>query len=274
MPHRNRDGSTSPEARLGAELRKSRQEVGWSQERLAQKIQFSTAMVGFIERAERRPTQDFVLRCEAALGIAGRLQELWAECEQTTPRWFRPWTRIEAEARSIRMWEPLLVPGLLQTQDYARTVLGTEPAGSERKVEELLKARLHRQKILERDDPPVVSVLIDEGVLYRPVGGKEVMYQQLEHLLKLASRPRVTIQVIPVDIGATPGLLGGFAIAQVPGERDAAYMESCTNGQVTDRIDEVHAITLRYEAIHAWAYPQHVSKLIIQEMQVKYGPEG
>ncbi len=274
MPRRNRDGSLSPEARLGAELRKARQELGWSQEQLAQKIQFSTAMVGFIERAERRPTQDLVLRCEAALGITGRLQELWAECEKTTPRWFRPWTRIEADARAIRMWEPLLVPGLLQTQEYARVVLATEPAGSERKVEELLRARLHRQKILERDDPPVVSVLIDEGVLYRPVGGREVMYQQLEHLLKLASRPRVTIQVVPVDIGATPGLLGGFAIAQISGERDAAYLETCTNGQVTDRIDEVHSVTLRYEAIHAWAYPQHVSKQVIEEVQVKYGPQG
>jgi hypothetical protein len=230
-------------------------------------------MVGFIERAERRPTQDLVLRCEAALGITGRLQELWAECEQTTPRWFRPWTRIEAEARAIRTWEPLVMPGLFQTEGYARAVLGAEPAGSAEKVEELLRARLQRQKILNRDDPPVISALIDEGVLYRPIGGKKVMYEQLGVLLKMISRPRVTIQIVPVNVGATAGLLGSFAIAQVAGQRDAAYLESCTNGQVTDRVDEVQAVSLRYEAIHAWAYPQHMSEQVIREMQVKYESE-
>ena len=274
MPPNKPDTTSTPEAVLGAELRRLRLESGWSQEDLAARIQFSSALVGFVERAERSAKQDFVLRCEAALGADGVLQKLWAACGKTSPRWFRPWTKIESEALAIRTWQPLVIPGLLQTADYARALLSAEPAGSEEQVEELLKARIQRQKIFERASPPVMSVLIDEGVLYRPVGGREVMYHQLEHLLDMMARPRVTVQVVPVSIGATAGLLGGFSIAKVTGERDAVYLESASSGQVTDRLDEVHSITLRYDAVHAWAHPKHVSQQVIREMKVKYEPQG
>jgi transcriptional regulator with XRE-family HTH domain len=266
--------SNTPEARLGEELRRSREALGWTQDDLAERIQFSGSMVGFVERAERAPTEDFVLRCEAALGAAGKLVPLLAGCEKSSPRWFRPWTKIEAEARVLRLWEPLLVPGLLQTPEYARAVLRTEPGVLERDVEELLAARMQRQKLFERPDPPIVAAIIDEGVLYRPVGGQEVMHWQLEHLLELVRHPRVTVQVVPVSIGATAGLLGGFAVAQVTGQRDAAYLDNPLNGQVTDRADEVHAITLKYDAVRAWAHPLHVSEQLIREMKVKYESQG
>ncbi|GLW05985.1 transcriptional regulator [Microtetraspora sp. NBRC 13810] len=265
---------STPEKLLGAEIRRLRHEQGISQEHLAAKIQFSPAMVGFVERGERTPTQDFVARCEAALG-ARTLQPLWGECApKNAPRWFRPWTKIEAEARTIRIWEPLLVPGLLQTHDYARAVLSAEPAVSRERVEELLKARIQRQNVFDQPSPPVVSVLIDEGVLYRPVGGVAVMHRQLEHLVEMMARPCVTVQVVPVAVGATAGLSGAFALAQVAGARDAAYLDNPINGQVTDREDEVHAITLRFDAVRAWAHPQHVSEQVIREMKVKYEPQG
>ncbi|WP_329083764.1 MULTISPECIES: helix-turn-helix domain-containing protein [unclassified Streptosporangium] len=274
MPRKKRDMSNTPEERLGQELRRLRESLGWSQDDLAAKIQFSSAMVGFLERAERAPKEDFFLRCEAALGAVGKLMPLFAQCEKTSPRWFRPWTKIEAEARVLRMWEPLVMPGLLQTPDYARAVLRCEPGVSEREVEELVTARIQRRKIFDRATPPMVSVVIDEGVLYRPVGGTEVMYHQLEHLLELMARPYLTVQVVPVSIGATTGLSGAFALAQIAGQRDAAYLDTPINGQVTDRADEVHAVTLKYDAVRAWAHPLHVSEQVIREMKVKYEPQG
>ncbi|MEV6985515.1 helix-turn-helix transcriptional regulator [Sphaerisporangium sp. NPDC051017] len=264
----------TPEARLGEEIRRLREALGWSQNDLAKRIQFSAALVGFVERAERAPKEDLVLRCEAALNANGKLQPLFAECAKTTPRWFRPWTKIEAEARSLRLWEPLLIPGLLQTPDYARAVFQTQPGISDKEVDDLLAARTQRQQILNRSVPPMLAVVIDEGVLHRPVGGREVMNHQLEHLLELMTRPRISVQVVPISIGATIGLLGGFALAQVAGERDAACLDTPLNGQVTDRADEVHSIMLQYDAIRAWAHPLHVSEQVIREMKVTYDPQG
>ncbi|MFC6080584.1 helix-turn-helix domain-containing protein [Sphaerisporangium aureirubrum] len=274
MPRKKRDMSNTPESRLGEELRRSREALGWTQDDLAERIQFSGSMVGFVERAERSPTEDFILRCEAALGADGKLVPLLAGCEKSSPRWFRPWTKIEAEARVLRLWEPLVLPGLLQTAEYARAVLRTEPGVLERDVEELLAARMQRQKVLDRPDPPIVAAIIDEGVLNRPVGGREVMHRQMEHLLVMVKHPRVTVQVVPVSIGATTGLAGAFALAQVAGARDAAYLDDSLNGRVTDRADEVHAISLKYDAVRAWAHPLHVSEQLIREMKVKYESQG
>ncbi|WP_181871585.1 helix-turn-helix domain-containing protein [Sphaerisporangium album] len=268
------DKSVSPEARLGVELRRLRQAAGLSQEELARKVNFSAAMVGFVERAERTPKQDFILRCEAALGISGPLLELWGACETTSLRWFRPWTKIEASARAIRTWQPVLIPGLLQTQDYARAVLKTEPGISEEQVEELLTARVQRQKILDRRTPPMLAVVIDECVLLRPVGGARVMADQLGHLLDLMARPCISVQVVPLAVGATNGLAGAFALAQVAGERDAAYLDNAINGQVTDRADDVHAVSLKYDAVRAWAHPLHVSEQVIREARGKHESAG
>ncbi|MFG1709934.1 DUF5753 domain-containing protein [Nonomuraea sp. M3C6] len=120
----------------------------------------------------------------------------------------------------------MLVPGLLQTEQYARAVLRAEPGATEEKVEEALKARLRRQSIYGRPNPPMVQFVMDEGILYRPVGGEAVMYQQLTHLLTMMDHPNITIQVVPLSVGVNCGLMGGFAIAHVPRSPDTAYLSA------------------------------------------------
>jgi transcriptional regulator with XRE-family HTH domain len=264
----------APTARLGAEIRRLRLAQGWSQEELAAKINFSTALVGFVERGERTARREFVEGCESALGLNGELKALWDECgSRSGPRWFRPWPKIEAEARVIRTWEPLVVPGLLQTPDYARALMRSEPAVSEAEVEAGVEARMQRQSILTGPTPPVMLAVIDEAVLLRPIGGPSVMHRQLEHLLDQTALTNIMIQVVPLDVGATAGLLGGFAVADVPGGRDAAYLESPHHGHVTDRASDIYAIKLRHEAIRAWAHPRHVSENLMREMLVRYAHE-
>src|SRR5207248_790644 len=107
-------------------------------------------------------------------------------------------------------FEQTLVPGLLQTAEYARAVLSTRIGATEDEVDQLLASRLERQAILDRDDPPLLWVVIDEGVLRRPVGGADVMGAQVEYLTEMASRPSVVIQVIPCAVGAHEGLTGSF----------------------------------------------------------------
>ncbi|SDH09150.1 Helix-turn-helix domain-containing protein [Sinosporangium album] len=265
------DPASSPLALFGAELRRIRSAQNLTLEQLAERIMFSPSLVGAIERATRRPGRDFVERCEEELGLSGELIRLWPLIsKESSPKWFRSWTRIEQEARTLRTWEPLLVPGLLQTPGYARAVLSGEPGVSMERVEEMLEARLQRQILFQRQTPPMFQALIDESVLHRPIGGAEVMRQQLEHLLKQMAHPRITIQVVPLAVGSTTGLLGGFVIAQLGGAHDAVYLETANNGQVTDRMDDVDAVSLRYDAIRAWAHPLHVSENVIREMLVKY----
>ncbi len=113
------------------------------------------------------------------------------------PPRFRPWVDIERQAHTLRGWDPLLVPGLLQTPDYARTILEAYPGVTDERVQELLTARLERQKILARDTPPPLWTVLDEGVLHRGVGGPDIMRDQLAALLTASEHRNISIQVVP-----------------------------------------------------------------------------
>lgn len=260
------DPTASPLAFFGAELRKYRKRAKLSQEQLAEIIKFSPSLVGLIERAQRTPSKDLVQRCDEAVGAEGELLRLWPLISrEASPRWFREWLDIEQEAQSLRTWQPLLIPGLLQTEDYARAMLRGEPGVTDEQVEKSVQARLERQIIWSRPSPPMFWVLLDEGVLQRPIGGREVICHQFHHLVKMVERPHIAIQVVPMAFGATTGLLGGFVIAQLAGSPDIVYYESTGHGQVTDQPEDVAAIHLKYDAIRAEAHPQHVSVELLRE---------
>ncbi|MEU8247631.1 helix-turn-helix transcriptional regulator [Nonomuraea sp. NPDC048916] len=260
-----------PEVAFGRELRALRHAQGWSLDAFGKRIGYSGTMVGYYERAKRPVPEAFVAKAEEVLGLSGELVTLWkAVNPQTAPKWFRQWPKIESAARTLRSWEPLLVPGLLQTEEYASAVLRAEPGVTEEQIKDALETRLRRQAIFSRPTPPTLVAVIDEGILHRPIGGKSIMYDQLTHLLALMDHPNITIQVVPLAVGANGGLLGGFAVAHRPGAPDAAYLETAGNGQVTDRVEEVEAISLRHDTIRAWAHPLHVTRDVIREMIVRY----
>ncbi|WP_326637945.1 helix-turn-helix transcriptional regulator [Streptosporangium sp. NBC_01755] len=204
------DPTTSPVAFFGFELRRYRQEAGLSQEKLAKLIGYSLGTVSMVETGRRPPTEDFVKRCDEALGVGGaliRIKEMIDNVAAQLPAWFRPWAEIEQAAESLRTWQPLLVPGLLQTADYARSIFSGGPRASAESVERDLAARLDRQLILEREDPPMLWVVLDEGILSRLVGSRPTMAGQLDYLLEMACRPHVTIQILPFEACSTTGLL-------------------------------------------------------------------
>ncbi|MEV0621278.1 helix-turn-helix transcriptional regulator [Nonomuraea sp. NPDC050404] len=261
-----------PEVAFGRELRRLRLAEGWTLEALGARVGYSGTMVGYFELAKRPVPETFVATAEGALGLDGELAALWKEINpKHTPKWFRQWPKIEKAAVAIRTWQPLVMPGLLQTEAYAGALLRAEPGAMDEQVKEMVRARLERQSIFQRVVPPMYAAVMDEGILHRPVGGRKVMREQLEHLLTLMTHPKITIQVVPLEVGATPGLLGGFSIAQLSHGLDTAYLESASNGQVTDRADEVRAISLRYDAIRAWAHPLHITENLIRETVERYG---
>jgi hypothetical protein len=166
----------------------------------------------------------------------------WHDYSDVLPTWFEAYVGLEEVATQIRAYEVQFVPGLLQTEDYARavTLLGHD-AASAREIERRVRLRMTRQAVLDRDEPPSVWAVIDEAVLRRPAGSPAIMRGQLEHLAKLALRPNVTIQIIPFQTGGHSAAGGPFSILRFaePDLPDVVYLEQLTSALYLDKPDTV-----------------------------------
>jgi transcriptional regulator with XRE-family HTH domain len=264
---RKLDPNASRAAAFGAELRRMREEAELTQAELGLRAGYSASQVGAVEVGKRSPTEQFLAECEKALGSG--LREMWASLSRhrdSAPTWFAPWLQEEEQAQSLRTWQPLVVPGLLQTADYARALLESESGYDSERID---AARLARQKILSRTNPPRYLVVLDEGVLSRPIGGATVMREQLEQLLEAARIPHITVQICP--LGANPGLSGGIVIAQAPnGARHTVYLETAAEPVVTSYAEVVELVTMKLDAIRADALPQRASVEFIRKMVEKW----
>jgi transcriptional regulator with XRE-family HTH domain len=252
-------------AYFGFELRKHRDAAGLSQPELADRLHWAKSAVGNLETAFRSPTQDHARDLDGffATDRFGWLYGLIIR--EQLPDFFRPFAAKESEATDIRAFEPLLVPGLLQIEEYTRAVMKAEqkPKG----LEQAISARMERQKILYREepDPPRLWVVLDEGVIRRQVGGSEVMRKQLDHLLNLAECYNVTIQIVPASIGAYPGLEGGFSILSFDEGADIAFAEAAGGGHIIEQQKDVAATVTRFELIRAQAIRVEESIGLIRE---------
>jgi transcriptional regulator with XRE-family HTH domain len=262
-------GPESPRARFGAEMRRLREAAQLSQAAVAARLGCTQTQVSRLEAATRTPS----------VSDAERLDKLFGSGEGTFftdlrkhvvarpsgPAWFMDWAdEIEPAARVLWSWDPLLIPGLLQTPSYARHIFDQEPQITPEEVEARIEARAQRQGILDRDEPPLLVTLIDEGVLRRQVGGPDVMREQLDYLLEVTEKPNLSVQV--VDPHCLIGLLGAFMIAELKdGQPRAIHAESSAEGQFTTDHSMVTTIRNRYEAIRLWAYPERVSLKVIEE---------
>ncbi len=259
---RELDPGASPLAFFGAELRRARATAGLSQEQLGQRIDYSAALVGKVETGERAPSRDFAKRCDQALpsmdGLFTRLHALIQRLGGIYPSWFGDWIEAERRAESVRCWEPLLVPGLVQTADYARALFEAwrQPMDE---IDQMVSTRMDRQSIFDRPDPPSLWVIVDEGVLHRCIGSAKIMRDQLAHLADLADRPNVTVQVVPAEVGAHVGLQGAFAIVRVDGA-STLYLEGPNQGQITETPSIVETVSATFDTLRAEALPRVASR--------------
>lgn len=267
---RKLDPNASRAAEFGAELRRLRSEAVLTQAELGSRVGYSPSQIGSVEVGKRPPTDQFITECERVLGAG--LRELWASLSghrDSAPTWFTPWLQEEEQAQSLRTWQPLVVPGLLQTPAYAQALLESESGFDCDQIEALVGARLARQKILTRTSPPRYLVVLDEGVLSRPIGGAEVMREQLERLLQAAGAPHITLQICP--LGASPGLSGAIVIAQAPnGTRHTAYLETAAEPVVTSNAEVLSVVTMKLDAIRAESLPHSASVEFIGKMVDKW----
>jgi transcriptional regulator with XRE-family HTH domain len=233
-----RDPENDPVAFLGAELRRGRQAAGFSsQDALASQLRFDRSVIAKVETGERLPSVEVLAAwCEACQldpELSGRMTALARRAGGLVPEWFGGWLEAEREAHTLRLWSPLLIPGLLQNVDYARALfLG---AGvSEDEAAGLADARMERQLILGRREPPQVIAVIDETALRRLIGSAEIMAAQLEYVAAVAEQVNVTVHVLPA-VGANAGLFGTFTLASGDSMPDTLVLDSIEDRVTQDR---------------------------------------
>ncbi|MGX7675015.1 helix-turn-helix domain-containing protein [Plantactinospora sp. DSM 117369] len=255
------------------ELRRARAGAELSQQGLSERIKYSAALIAKIELCERRPSRDFTLRCEQVLNTGGLLERILraAGQEAAVLPWFQHWANLEQEAVILRCYQPLVVPGLLQTEDYARAVLASGALLTPEEVAEQVIARLDRQQVLSREPAPHLFAVIDEGVLHRAVGGPAVMREQLLAIVRVcAEHPRVRVQVVPASAGAYAGLNGPFTIATPQEGDDVAFLDNSRRGMVLDQPEDVGALHRAWEAIRSVALPHEQSIELISEVAERW----
>jgi transcriptional regulator with XRE-family HTH domain len=166
----------------------------------------------------------------------------WHRYDDVMAKWFQTYIGLEEAAEYIRTYEIQFVPGLLQTEDYARAVVSVgSPQDSDREVEAKVRVRMERQRILDRDRPPTLWAVIDEAALRRPMGGRRLMRGQIEHLLDLMKRPNISVQVVPFRQGGHAAESGAFTILRFDGEDlpDVVYLEQLVSALYLDKREQV-----------------------------------
>jgi len=267
----NQAAGENPLKVFGAMLAYYRHRIGMTPEQLGARVYLSGSQIRKVEAGTRTPTEDLAKACEAIpeLGCNGALTELYEILSvhlrrRAYPGWFAGWPDKEAQARRLRWFEPLVVPGLLQTEAYARAILSTRMGATREELDEAVAGRMERQRILGRGHPPELWVILDEAVLRRPVGGPDVMRDQLVRLVEAGRRPNIAIQVVPFGAGAHEGLRGGaFIVADFDAAATIAYQDAASSGQIIEDADEIDALAVTWDTLRLDALPRTASISLI-----------
>jgi transcriptional regulator with XRE-family HTH domain len=273
-------GPTVQRLVLGGHLRRLREEAGMTTERAALSIRGSPSKISRMEHGrvgfKERDIADLLTlygvgpgdEREALLKLAREANTTgwWQAYADILPHWVEPFFGLEAAASFIREYELQFVPGLLQTEDYARAVVRLGNVVTEEEVVRRAKARIARQEILHRDNPPKLWAVLDEGALRRVIGGQEVMRAQLRYLIEMCDHPAVTLQILPFSAGSHRAMGGPFTILRhtEPDLRDVVFIEQLTSALYPDKPIEVDAYLEVIEEVCLQAEPSAETPAILR----------
>ncbi|MGA5286157.1 helix-turn-helix domain-containing protein [Streptomyces pseudogriseolus] len=255
-------------AAYGRLLQHLRKRAGLTQQQLGEAIGYSVEQVASVEQGRRPAKAAFTRAADRVLEAGGILEVLQDEVDRAKlPRFFRNFAVIEAEVVSRFSFDPLLVPGLLQTEAYARAVFaGHCPPLSAEIIDQHTEARLSRQKLLTRVPLAELSFIVSEEALRNPVGDAEVMRGQLQRLLEVGASRNVEVQVMPAASGFHPGLNGPFVVLETNQHQHLGYVESQEVGCVIREPAEVSAFGLRYGKLRSQALNCEESARLIERL--------
>ncbi|OKK25158.1 XRE family transcriptional regulator [Streptomyces sp. CB02488] len=273
---RKLDPSSSPRALLGAELRHRREAAGLSQSELGAPLFLSGSFIGQLESGVRRMQMDQAEKFDEMLGADGFfVRNCEALKKSKYPEHFAEAAEAEARAEAIREYAPQLIPGLLQTEGYARAVFREGlPTATESTIDELVATRLERAQILADPTAPLLWVVLDEAVLRRRVGGSELMAEALRHIAGLARRRRIIVQVLPCSAGAHMVLEGSLKLMGFPDAPPLAYLQGLGTGQLQDDPATVRQYELTYDLLVASAISPAASLALIESVAEDYDHEA
>jgi transcriptional regulator with XRE-family HTH domain len=272
MRERALEPGASPAAFFGNEVREARTQAKMSQPELGAAVGYDATYVSKVETGSIVPDDKFVDALDVVFpNMNGWFKRFWRDSPKWRDHyreWFKQWVEAEQRALTIRTWQPLVIPGLLQSEAYARSVFEAWRAvDGDGDTETDVEARLARQAVFDRPAPPSFGAVIDESVLYRLIGEPKVMHEQLLHVAGMSERPRVSVQIIPADVGAHVGLLGGFDIAgfgdSSPG---IVYLESPSQGETSKHPATVARIGITYDALRDDALGVRASRDLIRRV--------
>jgi transcriptional regulator with XRE-family HTH domain len=266
---------------LAAELRRLRDAARLTGEEVAGQLGWSPSKVSRIETGQTSPGAADLRRMLDIYEVTGTQRDRLERLAQSSDQrgWWDAYTdtlapeytaliALEAESESVRWYAPMMVPGLLQTERYAREVIRSglliAPPGE---VERRVQVKMTRQRVLTRDDPLQMAVVIDEASILRTIGGPQVMREQLGHMTAMAARPNITVQVLPLDAGAHPALNGEFTILTFPDlvAPDVVYLENMASDLYVESEAEVYRYGLAFDRLRELALSPGESAELITE---------
>jgi len=267
---------------VGLELRRLRESAGFKRDQVAERAGCATSHITHLEVARnlpKVPELELLLRHYGAakripaflelLDAARTGQDWWTPYVGAAPSWFELFLGLEASAERISSYDALIIPGLFQTSDYAEHIVRTgDPELTSAEVGRRVELRMARQEVLGRQpDPPIVETVLDESVLYRPAVDEMVLAEQLNHLLKLAESPTISVRVLPLAAGVHAGISGTFMVLTFPAilENDpgVAYTEDRIKGTYYDDPEEIARYRATLSLLQAQAYSAEESRTVI-----------
>lgn len=268
------DGTAYLFRALGRQIKVLRERAGMSQKDLGAATHCGEDLISAMERGVRTPQPDFLARADQVLNAGGVLaaameevREALARSRTRHPDWFRDYARVEADAVALHEYSAQVVPGLLQTEAYARAVFThRRPLLNEETIEKRVADRLARQQIFERWPAPTFSYVLEETVLRRPIGGRAVHAQQMQQLLHIGRLRTVEIQVMPTQRDEHPAIDGTFTLITPKGRPQAAYTELYGSPRLITEPEEVRVFSERYGIIRAQALTPRESLTLVEKM--------
>ena len=269
------DSRPTPRTMLGRRLRRLREGLNYSQRALAEEVGYPHTYISRVERGEQLPSEALTSALDRYFGTDELFAELLELAQDTSiPDYGRAAVSKEADAERIQVFTSSLIPGLLQSEEYARELFRKSlPGESDDKVNERVAVRMHRKRIFERLEPPYFWAIIDEAALKRPVGSKKQMSEQLDHLLEIAVKPHFTLQILPFADGAHPMMGGCLTMLTLRDGGSMAFVESFASGETVELPKRVIELTQRFDVARAIALSGEKSLDLIREYLREYKNE-
>ncbi|MGW0477349.1 helix-turn-helix domain-containing protein [Streptomyces coeruleorubidus] len=253
---------------VGRQIKMWREAAGLKQTELGSAIGYGEEMVSSVERARRIPKPDFLDKTDEVLGAGGKISAMKEDVEKARyPKTVRDLTKLEDQAVELGAYDNHQINGLLQTPEYAQALYAMRrPAFTEDEIERHVAARMARKAVFDRVPRPLITFVQEESTLRRPVGGRMVLGQQLEHLLEAAKLRHVSIQVMPTDREDHAGMAGPFRLLKLQDGKALGHFEAQLHNRVISDPRDVQILDMRYGMIRAQALSPRESLAFIEKV--------